>query len=117
MSPPVQVRAVRDGRGRRAFLELPLRLYRRDRNWVPPLLAAQAKLLAGRTAFFDPETWMVPARRVPPWMTNLSIGTSSHGGLTATAAVLTTAPSTQMHRRPWIPPRRLRRQPRRDRSL
>ncbi|HUS91685.1 MAG TPA: hypothetical protein VM695_07525 [Phycisphaerae bacterium] len=53
MSEPLTIRRVRDRRGRRRLLDLPFGLYRDRPDWVPPLRRAQAKLLAGKTAFFD----------------------------------------------------------------
>jgi len=47
------IHRVGDGRGRRRFLDLPFGLYRDHPHWVPPLRRAQAKVLAGTTAFFD----------------------------------------------------------------
>jgi hypothetical protein len=49
----LRVRQAADARSRRAFLDLPCRLYADDPNWVPPLRSARAKLFAGKTAFFD----------------------------------------------------------------
>jgi GNAT superfamily N-acetyltransferase len=53
MNGNLQVRQADDARSRKRFIELPFRLYRNDPNWVPPLRSAQAKTLAGKTAFFD----------------------------------------------------------------
>ncbi len=36
---------VRDERGMEEFIRLPFRLYEGDRNWVPPLLSAERKML------------------------------------------------------------------------
>ncbi|MCU0723857.1 MAG: N-acetyltransferase [Planctomycetes bacterium] len=51
MSSEIRVREAGDARSRRAFLDLPFRLYRGDPNWVAPLRGAQAKMFEGRTAF------------------------------------------------------------------
>lgn len=53
MSAGLTIRQVRDWRGRRRLLNLPFNLYRGQPNWVPPMRSAQAKILAGKTAFFD----------------------------------------------------------------
>jgi len=47
------IQRVGNRRGRRRFLDLPFALYRDHPHWVPPLRRAQAKVLAGTTAFFD----------------------------------------------------------------
>jgi len=47
------IRRISDRRGRKRFLDLPFVLYRDRPHWVPPLRRAQAKILAGGTAFFD----------------------------------------------------------------
>ena len=52
MSGAVDIRQATDRRGRKQFLQLPFDLYRNDPNWTPPLRSAQAKLFAGKTAFF-----------------------------------------------------------------
>src|SRR6185503_10728482 len=41
----VRVKTAANARDRRAFLELPYRLYRRDAHWVPPLRMAQKDIL------------------------------------------------------------------------
>ena len=53
MNGNLHVRPADDARSRKRFIELPFRLYRNHPNWVPPLRSAQAKVLAGQTAFFD----------------------------------------------------------------
>jgi len=53
MSAGLTIRPIHDARGRNSFLNLPFRLYRDDPHWVPPLRWAQAKVFAGRTAFFQ----------------------------------------------------------------
>jgi len=64
MSAELTIRQVRHRRGRRRLLDLPQDLYRGRPNWVPPLRRAQAKMLAGKTAFFDrAEMAMFLARR------------------------------------------------------
>jgi GNAT superfamily N-acetyltransferase len=52
MNGDLDIRPAEGARSRREFLDLPFRLYRDDPNWAPPLRSAQAKLLAGKTAFF-----------------------------------------------------------------
>jgi len=53
MSGELTIRRVAGRRGRRRLLDLPFELYRGHPHWAPPLRRAHAKLLAGRTAFFD----------------------------------------------------------------
>ena len=53
MSARLTIRQIRDRRGRRCLLNLPFDLYQSQPNWVAPLRQAQAKILAGKTAFFD----------------------------------------------------------------
>lgn len=53
MSAGLTIRHVRDRRGLKNLLNLPFDLYRSRPNWVPTLRQAQAKVLAGKTAFFD----------------------------------------------------------------
>lgn len=53
MNAGLTIRRVGDRRGQRRFLDLPFGLYRNHPYWVPPLRRAQAKILAGTTAFFD----------------------------------------------------------------
>jgi len=52
MSDELRIRESSAARSRRAFLDLPFRLYRDDPHWVPPLRRTQAKTFARRTAFF-----------------------------------------------------------------
>ncbi|MCY2926004.1 MAG: N-acetyltransferase [Planctomycetota bacterium] len=47
------IRRVEGARARKRFAHLPWRLYRGDAHWAPPLAGAQAKVLAGRTPFFE----------------------------------------------------------------
>jgi len=64
MSAGLTIRQVCDRRGRRHLLDLPFDLYRGRPNWVPPLRRARAKVLGGKTAFFDrAEMAMFLARR------------------------------------------------------
>jgi len=53
MNGNLHIRPADDAASRKRFIELPWRLYRNQPNWVPPLRGALAKVLAGRTAFFD----------------------------------------------------------------
>ena len=52
MSGGLDIREATDRRGRKTFLQLPFDLYRDDPNWVPPLRRTEARLFAGKTAFF-----------------------------------------------------------------
>ena len=50
----VEVREAASGREREVFVRLPWRLYRGDRNWVPPLLSSARRLLdPSRNPFFE----------------------------------------------------------------
>jgi hypothetical protein len=53
VSGDLSIRPANDPASRKRFIELPFRLYRDDPNWSPPLLSAQQRLLACKTAFFD----------------------------------------------------------------
>ncbi len=53
MSAELTIRRASDARSRKKFLKLPFQLYRFDENWVPPLMRAQAKIFAQKTAFFE----------------------------------------------------------------
>ncbi|MBN2451879.1 MAG: hypothetical protein JXR77_15945 [Lentisphaeria bacterium] len=52
MTEPPRIRRVQTARERRRFLDLPYRLHAADPAWVPPLRLGQARIFAGRTAFF-----------------------------------------------------------------
>ena len=53
MSNELTVHQVRDKAGRRRFLRLPYLLHADNPNWVAPLRRQQARLFAGRNAFFE----------------------------------------------------------------
>lgn len=53
MNGTLNIRHVTTSRDRQRFVELPYQIRRADPLWVPPLRSSQAKLFAGKTAFFD----------------------------------------------------------------
>lgn len=49
----VRIGEAKDKKGMREFLHLPFRIYKADRNWVPPLLSEVAQTLSPKNPLFE----------------------------------------------------------------